>query len=119
MISAGLIALLSLNSCNLRNEFDSTTCVAYLTCNYAGGLPSVNTYNSFTITGPLHDSDVKDIFNSLSEMILPGFVTATLEIDFYDWMNNYDYTRRFEFWWEPTDPISGQGYYAWDEFFIE
>lgn len=119
IISAGLLALLTFNSCEISNEFDSRECEAYLTCQYAGGFPSVTTYKAFSLYGELTENDVVEIFYQLSEMVQPGFISATLEIDFYDWMDNYDYTRVFDFWWEVTNPATGDGFYAWDEFFIE
>ena len=67
----------------------------------------------------LSDRDIEDIFYELSEMVRPGFSSATLEIDIYDNFDNYKKTRVFDFWWEVTDIITGDGYYAWDEVEVE
>lgn len=116
ILTAGIIALLSFSSCEMMDsEFDSTTCEAYLTCYYAGGIPPALQQKSYELEGRLHDKDVEDIFYDLSSAVAPGFVSASLEIDFYDWMDNYEYTRAYDFWWESTDLMSGDGYYAWEE----
>lgn len=116
IMAACLIALLSLNSCEMMDsEFDTSSCDAYLTCYYAGGLPSASAQKSYEIDRRLTDEDIETIFYELCSMVQPGFISATLEIDFFDWMDNYDYTRAYDFWWESTDIISGEGYYAWDE----
>jgi len=116
IMTAGIIALLSLNSCDVMySEFDNTTCEAYLTCFYAGGMPSASAQQSYELDSPLRDRDIEAIFNELSSMVQPGFMSATLEIDFFDWMDNYDYTKAYDFWWESTDILNGEGYYAWDE----
>lgn len=115
-VTACMTALLSLSSCDvIVSEFDETRCEAYLTCFYAGGMPTASAHNTYDLDGHLSDRDIEDIFYELSSVVQPGFVSATLEIDFYDWMDNYDYTRAYDFWWEPTDMMSGDGYYAWDE----
>lgn len=115
-VTACMTALLSLSSCDvIVSEFDETRCEAYLTCFYAGGMPTASAQKTFELYGHLSDRDIEDIFYELSSVVQPGFVSATLEIDFYDWMDNYDYTRAYDFWWEPTDMMSGDGYYAWDE----
>ncbi len=115
-MTAGLIALLSLNSCDVMyGEFDATSCDANLTCFYAGGLPSSSAYQQYGLDGPLRDRDIEDIFYELSSMVQAGFTHAVLEINFYDWMDNYTHTAVYDFWWETTDSISGDGYYAWDE----
>lgn len=116
ILAAGMLALLSFNSCEMEgSEFDVKTCEAYLTCFYAGGIPPATQQKSYEIEGRLHDRDIEDIFYDLSSGVAPGFISATLEIDFYDWMDNYDYTRAYDFWWETTDLMSGDGYYAWEE----
>jgi hypothetical protein len=114
-IAAGLIALLACFSCSFDSEFDTRTCDAFLTCYYAGGIPSVTTQNSFVIEDHLTDHDIEEIFNYLSANVKPGFTSARLVIDFYDWLDNYDYTRLYDFWWEYTNIHTGDGYYAWDE----
>ncbi len=116
IVTAGILALLSLNSCDvLHGEFDATSCDANLTCHYAGGLPSSSASQTYGLDGPLRDSDIEDIFDELTEVVIPGFTDAVLEIHFYDWMNNYTHTAVYDFWWETTDAISGDGFYAWDE----
>lgn len=116
IMTAGIITLLSLNSCDTRySEFDNSSCIAYLTCFYAGGLPSSSAQQSYEIDGPLRDHDIESIFYELSSAVQPGFISASLEIDFYDWMDNYDYTRAYDFWWEPSGAYPGDGFYAWDE----
>ncbi len=114
-MTAGIIALLSFNSCEVIGEFDATGCEAYLTCFYAGGLPSASSQKSYEIDGQLKDRDIEDIFYELCSTVQPGFTSAILEIDFYDWMDNYEHTAVYDFWWETTDPVNGDGYYAWDE----
>ncbi len=115
-MTAGILSLLSLNSCDVMyGEFDASSCDAYLTCVYAGGLPSASARQTYDLDGPLRDRDIEDIFYELCSMVQPGFTNAVLEIDFYDWMDNYTYTSVYDFWWESTDFISGDGYYAWDE----
>jgi len=117
IITAGLIALLSFNSCEFQSEFAKTTYDAFLTCNYAGGLPPVTVFRSYETDMELQERDIEEMFYAMTEMIKPGFVSATLTLDKYDWMGNYELTRVFEFWWETTNPVTGDGYYAWDEFF--
>ena len=111
-----ITALLSLSSCDMvLSDFDESRCEAYLTCFYAGGMPTASAQKTYEIDGHLGDRDIETIFYELSSVVQPGFVSATLEIDFYDWMDNYDYTRAYDFWWETTDIMNGEGYYAWDE----
>ncbi len=88
---------------------------AILTCIYAGGLPSVSSQQTYDINRPLRDKDIEDIFYELCSVVSPGFTSAVLELNYYDWMGNYRYTNVYDFWWETTDPHSGDGYYAWDE----
>ncbi len=116
LVTAGVIALLSLNSCEMMtSDFDATSCDASLTCFYAGGLPSDSAIETYGLDGPLRDRDIEEIFYELSEDVDPGFIEAVLEINFYDWMDNYTHTAVYYFWWVTTDVISGDGYYAWDE----
>lgn len=116
IMTAGIISLLSLNSCEvMHSEFDNKSCVAYLTCYYAGGMPTSSAQQSYELDGPLRDRDIEAIFYELSSVVQPGFISASLEIDFFDWMDNYEYTKAYDFWWESTGIISGDGYYAWDE----
>ncbi len=115
-MAAGIVALLSLNSCDvIYGEFDANRCDVYLKCHYAGGLPSSSAQQSYDIDGPLKDKDIEDIFQELSSMVQPGFTDAVMEINFYDWMDNYTHTSLYDFWWKVTDDISGDGYYAWEE----
>ena len=114
-LAAGLLALLACFSCSLDSEFDTRTCDAFLTCYYAGGMPSITVEDSFVIEGHLTDREIEDIFLILSESAHRGFTSARLVIDFYDWLDNYDYTRAYDFWWEYTNIHTGDGYYAWDE----
>lgn len=115
IMTAGIIALLSFNSCDYHSEFDQVSCEAYLTCFYAGGMPSCSAQGSYELDGPLMDRDIEAIFYELSDNVQPGFISAVLEIDYFDWMDNYDYTEAYDFWWETSDIMSGEGYYAWDE----
>ena len=114
-LAAGLIALLACFSCSLDGEFNTRTCDAFLTCYYAGGIPTVTAEDSFVIEGTLTGNDVEEIFLFLSEGVQRGFTSARLVIDFYDWLDNYDYTKSYDFWWEYTDINTGDGFYAWDE----
>lgn len=116
ILTAGIMALLSFTSCEmLDSEFDNTSCEAFLTCFYAGGLPSASSQQSYDLAGRLNDDDIEAIFYELSSVVQPGFISAILEIDFYDWIGNYDYTRVYDFWWESEDLMAGKGFYAWDE----
>ncbi len=116
ILTAGIIALLSLNSCEvIDSEFDNTSCEAFLTCYYAGGLPTDTSSQIYELDGRLRDRDIEAIFDELSSFVQPGFISAVLEIDFYDWMKNYNYTSVYDFWWESTDIMSGKGHYAWEE----
>ena len=89
-IAAGLLALLACLSCSVNSEFNTRTCDAFLSCYYAGGIPSVTSQDSFVIEGPVTDREIEDIFYILSENVMPGFISARLVIDFYDWLDNYD-----------------------------
>ena len=116
ILTAGIMALLSFNSCEMiDSEFDDKSCDAFLTCFYAGGLPSASAQQTYEIEGRLRDRDIEAIFDELSSGVPVGFMSAVLEIDFYDWIGNYTYTRAYDFWWEAEDLMSGEGYYAWDE----
>ena len=116
ILTAGIMALLSFNSCEMiDSEFDDKNCDAFLTCFYAGGLPSASAQQTYEIEGRLRDRDIEAIFDELSSGVPAGFMSAVLEIDFYDWIGNYNYTRAYDFWWEAEDLMSGEGYYAWDE----
>lgn len=118
IIATGVIALLSLSSCQW--DLETGKCEAYLTCYYAGGLPSATSYQTYQLNDMyMSDMEIEDIFLELSEVVKPGFTNATLEIDLYDWAGDYERTEVYEFWWEVTDPISGNGYYAWDEVHID
>ncbi len=116
IVAAGILALLSFNSCEaLSSDFDASSCDAYLTCFYAGGLPSASSQKTFELDGKLKDDDIEEIFYELCSSVQPGFTDAVLELNFYDWMGNYSHTRVYDFWWEITDMYDGDGYYAWDE----
>jgi len=116
ILTAGIMALLSFTSCEIAgSEFDIQSYNAYLTCYYAGGIPPEMQQKSDDIEGRLRDKDIEDLFYELSSNVTPGFISATLEIDFFDWMDNYEYTRAYDFWWETTNHMSGDGYYAWEE----
>ncbi len=115
-MAAVISAMLSFNSCNAEmGIFNETTCKANLTCYYAGGLPSASSHQVYELDKRLSDKQIEDIFFELCSVVQPGFTTAVLELNFYDWMDNYKYTSVYDFWWETTNPNSGDGYYAWDE----
>ena len=115
IISAGIIALLSLNSCHIEWADDSGSAEAHLTCYYAGGLPTATAFQDYDLDDThLSDYEIEDIFLHLSEVVKPGFIDAVLEIDIYDSYDHFKKTRIFDFWWE-IDPQTGKGYYAWDE----
>ena len=116
ILTAGIMALLSFNSCEmLDSEFDNTSCEVFLTCFYAGGLPTASVQQVYDLEGRLRDKDIEAIFHELSSEVQQGFMSAVMEIDFYDWMGSYDYTRAYDFWWESVDLMTGDGYYAWAE----
>lgn len=116
IMTAGIITLLSLNSCNgVRSDFDQRSCDAYLTCYYAGGLPAETAKMSYEVNRYLSDNEIEDIFYDLIEGLTPGFYAAVLEIDFFDWMDEYQFTDIYDFWWESTNDLTGNGYYAWDK----
>ena len=115
IISAGIIVLLSLNSCHIEWADDSGSAEAHLTCYYAGGLPRVTAFEEYDLHDTrLSDYEIEDIFLHLSEVVKPGFIDAVLEIHIYDSYDHFKKTRIFDFWWE-IDPRTGEGYYAWDE----
>lgn len=115
IISAGILALLSFSSCEFEWVDNSGTAEADLTCYYAGGLPSVNVHQTYDLYDThISDREIEDMFLELSEVVRPGFIDAVLEIHIYDSYDHYKKTRIFDFWWE-IDPITGEGYYAWDE----
>ena len=115
IISAGIIALLSLNSCHIEWADDSGSAEAHLTCYYAGGLPTATASQEYDLHDThLSDYEIEDIFLHLSDVVKPGFIDAVLEIHIYDSYDHFKKTRIFDFWWE-IDPLTGEGYYAWDE----
>ncbi len=115
-MAAGIIALLSFGSCEMiHSDFDENTCEANLTCYYAGGLPSASARQTYEVDRRLTDKEIEEIFFELCSMVQPGFTDAVLELNFYDWMGDYRFTEVYDFWWESTNPGSGDGYYAWDE----
>lgn len=116
IISSGIIALMSFTSCHIEWIDNSGSADAILTCYYAGGMPSssaTQTYELYDIH--LSDFEIEEIFVELQQVVRPGFLEAILEIHFYDNYDHYRKTRIFDFWWETTNPITGDGYYAWDE----
>lgn len=115
LISAGIIALLSLSSCHIQLGDDTGTAEASLTCYYAGNLPVATAFNTYDLYDThMSDREIEDIFLELSEVVRPGFIDAVLEINIYDCFDHFKRARVFEFWWE-IDPYTGEGYYAWDE----
>ena len=75
ILTAGILALLSFNSCEmLDSEFDNTSCEAFLTCFYAGGLPTVSAQQAYELDGKLRDKDIEAIFYELSSGVQPGFI---------------------------------------------
>ena len=117
IISAGIIALLSLNSCDIDIHWNdnSGSVDATLTCYYAGNLPAVTADQTYKLDDTyLSDYEIEDIFLELSEVVRPGFIDAVLEIHIYDSYDHYKKTRIFDFWWE-IDPNTGEGYYAYEE----
>ena len=115
IISAGIIALLSLSSCKLEWADDSGSAEAVLTCRYAGNLPTATAFQTYDLDDiHISDREIEDIFLQLCEVVRAGFIDAVLEIHIYDNNEHFKKTRVFDFWWE-TDPMTGEGYYAWDE----
>lgn len=117
IMTAGIIALLSLNSCEIsRNDFDAASINAFLTAYYAGGLQPITVQGRYEIDTPyLSDREIESIFYDLSYHVTPGFLEATLEIEYFDWMDKYLGIERFDFWWETYDIHSGDGAYVWEE----
>ncbi|MBQ2965887.1 MAG: hypothetical protein IJE11_02585 [Bacteroidales bacterium] len=117
ILTAGLTALLSFNSCEIsRNEFDASSIDAYLTVYYAGGISPVTVQGRYDLDYPrLSDREVESIFYDLSGLVQPGFLEATLEVEYFDWMDNYIGIDVFEFWWETYDMYTGDGAYLWEE----
>lgn len=116
IMTAGIMVLLSLNSCGgVNSEFDERSCEAFITCFYAGGLPSESAQQAYEVDRHISDKEIEGIFYDLIENLSPGFYAAVLEIDFYNWMDEYRYTDIYDFWWEPTNDLTGDGFYAWDE----
>lgn len=115
IISAGIIALLSFNSCSFEWIDDSGSAEALLTCRYAGNLPTVTAFQTYDLHDTnISDREIEDIFMQLCEVVAPGFIDAVLEIHIYDSNEHFKKTRVFDFWWE-ANPMTGEGYYAWDE----
>lgn len=120
IISAGIIALLSFTSCDIEWADDSGTCDAYLTCYYAGGVLPVTVDRMYELDNTyLSDREIEKIFYDLMDGVMPGFTQATLEIDIYDSFDDYKRTRVFDFWWETTNILTGDGYYAWEEVIVK
>lgn len=117
ILTAGLTILLSSNSCEIsRNEFDASVIDAYLTVYYAGGLLPATVQGSYDIDYPrLSEREVEAIFYDLSDLVQPGFLEATLEVEYFDWMDNYIGIEVYEFWWEIFDMYTGDGAYLWEE----
>lgn len=117
LIMAGTAALMLLCSCeiNIGTRHD-VSIDAYLTAYYAGGLPSVTSQGTYDLHSErITDRQIEELFYDLSRTMQPGYGEAVLEIEFYDWLDNYMYTRTFDFWWEYYDYATGDGYYAWEE----
>lgn len=116
-MAAGLTALLTFSSCEIsHNEFDGLSIDAYLTVYYGGGLAPETVQGRYDLDSPyLSDHDVTTIFYELSELVDPAFWEATLEIEYFDWMDNYLETDVFEFWWEIYDHHTGEGAYLWEK----
>lgn len=114
---AGAVALMSLCSCEINIGIHNEVSIdAYLTAYYAGGLPSPTTQGRYELRSEhLSNRQIEDIFYELSSTMQPGFTDAVLEIEFFDWKDNFIYMRTFDFWWEYEDYITGKGYYAWQE----
>lgn len=117
LILAGTAALLSLCSCEINiGSVQDCSIDAYLTAYYAGGLPSVTSQGRYELRSErLTDRQIEDIFYELSSTMQPGFTDAVLEIEFYDWLDNFKYMRTFDFWWEYYDYGIGDGHYLWAE----
>ncbi len=117
LMAAGLVAVMSFSSCEINIGTSQEVSVdAFLTAYYVGGLPTATTQGRYELRSQyLSDREIEDIFYELSAILQPGFTEATLEIEFYDWMDNYKFTRIFDFWWEYYDYVTGDGYYAWQE----
>lgn len=117
IISAGIISLLSFTSCEIEWINTSGTAEAFLTCYYAGGIPSVTASQTYALNDTyFSDREIEDMFLELSDVVKPGFSEATLEINIYDSRDHYRETRIFDFWWETTNMFTGDGYYAWEEY---
>lgn len=120
MIAAGLLALLSFNSCGIHynDEFEAASIDAYLTGYYAGGFHSETTQGRYDIEGHyLTDRDIEEIFRDLARMLPETFYEADLEIVYYDWMDNPVDERMFTFWWVMEDFNTGRGFYDWKEIY--
>lgn len=117
LLAAGLIAMTAFSSCEINIGTSQEVSIdAYLTVYYAGGLPEASVQGRYDLpSSHLSERDIEDIFYDLSSVLQPGFTDAVLDIDFYDWMDSYKYTRTFDFWWEYYDYVTGDGYYAWQE----
>lgn len=115
-MTAGIIALLSFNSCEItRNEFDVSSIDAYLTVYYAGGLHPTTVQGRYDLDNPyLSDREIESIFYDLSYHVTPGFLEARLEIEYFDWMDKYIGLEVYDFWWETYDIHSGDGAYVWE-----
>ncbi len=119
MMTAGLMALLCFNSCEIHDdEFDYSSMDVFLTAYYAGGMPPQTSQGRYDVESPfLYDRDVENLFHELSGVLPAGFTDAVMEVYFYDWMDNLLKDRRYEFFWVTEDYVSGRGYYGWEEVF--
>lgn len=117
IITAGILASLTFSSCELsHNEFDEVIADVYLTVYYSGGYPAETVQGSYDLSYPyLRTSDVTDIFYDLSRFVTPGFWEARMEVEYYDWMDNYLDTEIYDFWWETYDHFTGDGAYVWEQ----
>lgn len=118
-ITVGLVALLSFSSCQITlGEFDNRTIDAELICYYAGGMPAASSKLIYEdVKGHISDRVIEDIFLDLSAVVKPGFTTAELILDVYDWIDEYEGTKVYLFEWIVEDPFTGEGYYGFTEIF--
>ncbi len=114
-MTAGILALLSFSSCELMyGDSNAASCDANLTCIYGEGIPTDSERETYDLDGPLRDSDIEDIFMELCGRVKPGFTSAVLEINFFDWSGDYISTRVYDFVWVPGGG-SGDGSYTWSK----
>lgn len=117
ILAAGTVSLLALCSCEVNyNTFDEISIDVYLTAYYSGGFPAETVQGTYDLHSPyLSSKDIESLFYKLSYHVTPGFQEAILEIEYYDWIDNYLDTEVFEFWWEIYDYHTGDGAYLWEQ----